>query len=53
MQEINDEAVALQLCEKCQLTLDRLRRAAQPPGAAAGAAAEIKKSSDRVDRVLM
>ena len=52
MKEISDEAIALQLCEKCQVTLDKLRRAALPPGADVSGG-EIKKSSDRVNRVLM
>jgi hypothetical protein len=52
--EINDEAISLQLCEKCQVTLDKLKRAALPPGAeAAVSTGEVKKSSDRVNRVLM
>lgn len=53
VKEINDEAISLQLCEKCQLTLDKLKRAALPPGADGGVSAEVKKSSDRVSRVLM
>jgi hypothetical protein len=46
--------VALQLCEKCQLTIDRLKRAALPPGEEMpSATGEVTKSSDRVNRVVM
>jgi hypothetical protein len=51
VQEISDDAVALQLCEKCQMTLDRLKR--HSAGNDNKVAKAVMKTSERVNRVLM
>lgn len=53
IKEINDEAVSLQLCEHCQLTIDRMKKNEAGNSGNKAAPVEHLSSLDRAVRVLM
>ncbi len=53
IKEISDEAVSLQLCEHCQLTIDRMKKNEKGSSGGNTAPVEHLSSLDRAVRVLM